>query len=190
MQTRIEVRREWAGWPVNWSAVWVGALAALAAAIVFGLLSTAVGAQAVKSITSWKTISRVDVALTIAAAFFAFVIGGWTAGKIAGFRHAEPSILHAAVAWLVALPLLAMQVVFGSGGAYGGWYGGIVTSPFVPAAAAASPDAVRNTALAALTVVLLGLVGSVVGGWMASGEPMSVTHHRQREPLYAPPKEA
>jgi hypothetical protein len=188
MQTRIEVR-QWGGWPVNWTAVWVGALAALAAAIILGLLSTAVGAQAVKSIASWKTMSRVDIGLTIASAFFAFVIGGWVAGKIAGFRHAEPSILHAAVAWLVALPMLAIQIAFGSGGAYGGWYGGIVTSPFVPAAVAASPEAVRNTALAAMTVLLLGLVGSVVGGWMASGEPMSLMHHRERQPLYAPPKE-
>jgi hypothetical protein len=189
MRARIEIRDEWAQWPVNWTSVWVGALAALAAAIVLGLISTAAGAQTVKSIASWKTISRVDIALAIAAAFFAFVIGGWSAGKVAGFRHAEPSILHAVVAWLVALPLMAMQVAFGAGSAYGGWYGGIVTSPFVPATVAASPEAVRNTALAALTAVLLGLIGSVIGGWMASGEPMTLMHHRTRQPRYAPPKE-
>jgi hypothetical protein len=39
----------------------------------------------------------------------------------------------------------------------------------------------RNTALGALTALLLGLVGSVLGGWMASGEPMSFTHYRKRD---------
>jgi hypothetical protein len=28
---------------------------------------------------------------------------------------------------------------------------------------------------------LLGLIGSVIGGWMASGEPMTFTHYRRRD---------
>jgi hypothetical protein len=45
-----------------------------------------------------------------------------------------------------------------------------------------SPKVVRNSALGAVTALLLGLVGSVLGGWMASGEPMTFTHahHRAR----------
>jgi hypothetical protein len=39
---------------------------------------------------------------------------------------------------------------------------------------------VRNTALANLTALLLGLVGGVLGGWMASGEPMTWTYYRRR----------
>jgi uncharacterized membrane protein YeaQ/YmgE (transglycosylase-associated protein family) len=39
----------------------------------------------------------------------------------------------------------------------------------------------RNAALGALTAMLLGLVGAVVGGWMASGEPMTLTHYRTRK---------
>jgi hypothetical protein len=31
-----------------------------------------------------------------------------------------------------------------------------------------------------VTALLLGLVGSVIGGWMASGEPMTLTYWRTR----------
>jgi hypothetical protein len=168
----------WAPWPVNWTAVWIGALAALAAALIFSLIGTAAGAQAMKSVVSWKTISIVTIAATICAAFFAFVIGGWVAGKIAGPRHAEPAILHATIAWLVALPLLVAASSAGAGGIF---------SPLV--AVPASPDAIRNTALAALLSLLVGLIGSVIGGWMASGEPMTLTHYRTRRPIYAPRRE-
>jgi len=40
--------------------------------------------------------------------------------------------------------------------------------------------ATRNGALTAASALLLGLMGSVVGGWMASGEPMTLTHHVHR----------
>jgi hypothetical protein len=32
-----------------------------------------------------------------------------------------------------------------------------------------------------VVALLLGLVGSALGGWMASGEPMSMTYYRRRE---------
>jgi len=182
MQARVDITSStadlWAPWPVNWTAVWIGALAALAAAFIFSLIVTAAGAQAIKSVVSWKTISIAAIAATVCAAFFAFVIGGWVAGKIAGPRHAEPAILHAAIAWLVALPLLFAESTAGAGGVFAP----LVTIP-------ASPDAVRNTALAALMSLLVGLIGSVIGGWMASGEPMTLTHHRTRKPVYAPRRE-
>jgi anti-sigma factor RsiW len=40
--------------------------------------------------------------------------------------------------------------------------------------------AARNSALAAVAALLLGLIGGVIGGWMASGEPMTFTHYRTR----------
>jgi len=43
-----------------------------------------------------------------------------------------------------------------------------------------TPKVTRNAALGAVTALLLGLVGSVIGGWIASGEPMTFTHYRTR----------
>ncbi len=168
-------------WSVNWSAIWVGALASLTFALIFGLLGTAVGATSTEKFSSFTAISRIDVAMVICAAFFSFVIGGWVAAKITGARHAEPAILHGAIAWLVATPLLVVMLAAGAGNAFGGWYGGLIASPLGTAVAqAATPEVVRNTALAAITSLLVGLVGSVIGGWMGSGEPMSFTHYRKR----------
>jgi hypothetical protein len=77
-----------------------------------------------------------------------------------------------------------LLAALGGTAAYGGWYGGLMGSPTwtaqVPAAGGDIAAAVRNTALATVTALLLGLVGSVLGGWMASGEPMSWTYYRRR----------
>jgi hypothetical protein len=40
-------QQRWVVWPVGWSAVWVGALAALAAALIIGLIGVALGAHGV-----------------------------------------------------------------------------------------------------------------------------------------------
>jgi len=74
----------------------------------------------------------------------------------------------------------------GVAGHWGGWYGGLSSIPAFNPAAAPDPDlaeATRNNALATAVALLLGLVGSVIGGWMASGEPMTFTHHRKRDRL-------
>ncbi len=44
-----------------------------------------------------------------------------------------------------------------------------------------NPKVARNAALGAVTALLLGLVGAVLGGWLASGEPMNFTHFRTRK---------
>jgi uncharacterized membrane protein YeaQ/YmgE (transglycosylase-associated protein family) len=181
-ETELYSRPEtWVPWSVNWSAVWVGALAALVAALILGLIGTAVGATSVQKFSSFATVTRIEVAVIVCAAFFSFVIGGWCAGKITGARHSERTILHATIAWLTATPLLVVLLALGAGNAFGGWYGGLVISPFGAAAAQpATPEVVRGTALAAITSLLVGLIGSVIGGWMASGEPMTFTHHAKR----------
>jgi hypothetical protein len=48
----------------------------------------------------------------------------------------------------------------------------------------ATPKATRNSALGAITALLLGLVGCVIGGWMATGEPMNFSHYKTRTPIY------
>jgi hypothetical protein len=47
-----------------------------------------------------------------------------------------------------------------------------------------TPRVIRNNALGTVTALLLALLGSVIGGWMASGEPMNFTHFRTRKPRY------
>jgi len=121
----------------------------------------------------------------VIGAFFAFVIGGWAAGRIDGSRVAERSALHGAIVWLLAVPILISLSALGAGGLFGGWYGGLAGSPVwvSPSTGTAVVDASaaiasRNGALASMTALLIGLIGSVLGGWMASGQEMSMSRHR------------
>jgi hypothetical protein len=216
---------KWVHWPVNWSAVGVGALAALAAVLMFGLIGLALGAHVIgpeNRVVDLKKLSIGALVFSVGGAFFAFVIGGWVAGKIAGILHSEPAMLHGAIVWLATLPALVVLAAFGAGNYFGGWYAGLAGAPSWAAAPAlpfekpeaTGPDAtaqeradartamedyhqkvkqwhadtpkvVRNTALGAVTAVLLGLIGGVIGGWLACGEPMNFTHYRTRRSLLA-----
>jgi hypothetical protein len=213
MVNRIEIeevaivpREEvWRPWSISWSGVWVGTLTALAVLVVVGLIGVAVGSHLIgpsPRILSWREFGFGALAFSIAGAFFSFVAGGWVAARVAGIYRAEPAMLHGAIAWLIAVPALLVLMSLGASSSMGPWYGGLsgtpswVKAPAPKAATVAEDDAARreaedaaratrNSALAALTALLIGLVGSVLGGWMASGEPMHFAHYYRSRTLAA-----
>jgi hypothetical protein len=208
-------------WPVNWTAVWVGALAAIGLILVLGLVGIAIGAHLLapeNRVVDLKKLEIGSLAFGVAAAFFAFVAGGWVAAKIAGILHSEPAMLHGGIVWLLGTPLLVAAAALGAGNYLGSWHSGLAGAPAWAAAPRypfVAPDAplanattaeitayrtelqayrdkakkwdeetpkvARNSALGALTALLLGLCGAVLGGWMASGEPMTFTYYRTRK---------
>ena len=124
----------WTAWPVYWTPVIVGALAAAVAVVLFGIIGTAVGSWKAGNegrVTDFSGIGRVAVAYAVFASFFAFVIGGWVTARVAGIRRAEAAILHAAIAFLVATLVLVALASFG-GAVFNGWYAGLAPSPVVP----------------------------------------------------------
>ena len=181
----------WTAWPVYWGPVILGAMAAVVATVLFGLIGTAIGAHKAGTegrITTWSGVGFAGLAFAVISSFFAFVIGGWAAVRVAGIRRSEPAILHGAISWLVAV--FVMVLIAGlSGAIFNGWYMSLAPTPAVPAIPGAPVDpsvaiAARNGALAATAALLMGLIGSVIGAWMASGEPMTVGSYRVRvEPL-------
>jgi len=183
------VREEsWTAWPVYWTPVIVGALASVVAVVLFGVVGTAVGSWKAGNegrITDFSGIARVAVAYAVFASFLAFVIGGWVTARIAGIRRAEPAILHAAISFLVATVTLLAMASFG-GAVFSGWYAGLAPSSAAPTGTAQpiDPNAAKAAAAgatAAAVAILLGLAGSVVGGWMGSGERMDFSfYNRER----------
>lgn len=208
---------KWTHWPIHWSGIWVGALASLAALIVFALIGLSIGATLVgpeSRVVDLKKIALGTLAFGIFSSFLAFVIGGCLSVTVAGIRRSEPAMLNGAIVWLVSVPFIATLSVLGTGSAFGSWYAGLNASPqdapferpLVPSPNASdaersayqterteyekkvaqwretAPTVVRNGALLAITGLLLGLMGSVLGGWMASGEPMNLSHPRYRTP--------
>ncbi len=94
-------------------------------------------------------------------------------------------MLHGAIVWLLTVPLLVGLAALGAGTLFNGWYGALAGVPVwaSPNAVAADPNAAaaaRNAALFTVVSLLIGLIGSVLGGWLASGEPMTVYLRRQR----------
>ena len=172
-------------WYVSWSGIWVGALAALALLLVFGLTGIAVGAhQLGRRITSWHEFHLVTLAFSVFGSFLAFVLGGWAVARVAGIRRAETAMLHGAIVWLVTIPGILFFASLGAGGFLGTWYGGLAAAPpwtpqATPVNGVEAAIMARNAALGALTALLLGLVGGVVGGWMGSGESMTLTYAKR-----------
>src|SRR5712691_2094547 len=184
----------WTAWPVYWTPVIVGALAAVVAVMLFGVIGTAVGSWKAGTegrVTDFSGIGRVAVAYAVFVSFLAFVIGGWVTARIAGIRRAEPAILHAAIAFLVATVMLVAMASFG-GAVFNGWYVGLAPSPAVPTATGqpVDPNAAKAAtagATAAAVAILVGLAGSVVGGWMGSGERMDFSfYQRERRRMSRP----
>jgi len=207
-----EARYEsWKHWPVNWSAVWVGALAALAVALIIGLFGIAIGAnEARMGERLFDSSHPWPMFWAIIGAFFSFVAGGWCTAKVAGILRSEPAILHAAIAWLIAVPLLVAFAAVGAGDYFGSWHGGLAGTPSwsagdkepmppPPSASKVEKErseiahqqwqldkdkaarVARNSAVAAAIALLVGLVGAVIGGWMGCGEPMTFSYHRMRQ---------
>ena len=169
-------------WPIAWSAVWVGALAALAVALIFGLAGIAVGAHRVGvSLTHARELGLAALVFSVCGSFFSFVVGAWITNKLAGYRQAEPAIIHGGVVWLVTVPMLLVLAALGAGAYFGGWYSGLAGTPVWVTAHPVDPNAgavVSANAVGAAAALLIGLVGAVIGGWMACGEPMSPWHRR------------
>src|SRR6266536_3578239 len=109
-------------WPVDWSAVWVGALAAIAVALVFGLAGIALGAHKMGvHVTHWSDFNMGALVFSVFGAFLSFVVGGWTACRIGGFRRGDTAMLHGGIVWALAVPLLLLLAALGAGGYFGSW---------------------------------------------------------------------
>ena len=183
----MATRREYSireTWPVRWSAVWVGALTGIATALMLGLLAIALGAYASNGgRLGPEDLGIGDLIAAVCGSFFAYVAAGWVAGRLAGFRDPEPAALHGAIAWLTALPLLLVLASIGAGSLFGAWQTGLAGTPAwvtPPPTTKEAAELAREAAGGALTALLLGLVGSVLGGWLASGAPMSIENPLRR----------
>ena len=178
----------WTGWHLSWGSVLVGALAGLVAAVLFSLIALAIGAhKAVDDrILKWADLGPVTIIVSVLGAFFASVIGAWVAAKMSGARRAEPAILHGVAAWLVTMGIVLLFAALSGANTVGGGYLGGLTPPGAPAPSTTPVDpntaiAIRNAAVGSILAILIGLMGAVVGGWFASGEPMNVNYYRARQ---------
>lgn len=173
---------------MTWSGIWVGALTSVVAVVLFGFIGTAIGAHAAGSegrVTSWNGVGFAALAFAVFASFFAFVIGGYIATRIAGVRVPETAALYGAITFVIATIVL-LALASQAAQYLNGWYSGLAPAPVAQPAAPGQPvdpniaRAARNSAVAAAAAMLIGLMGGVVGGWMGSGEPMWIGRRATR----------
>jgi hypothetical protein len=174
---RYATRPDAAEWPVRWSAVWTGALVSLTAAMILGLVASAIGdADAAAHPTTWAAFTRAALIYSIITALLSFFIGGFMAVKVAGVSRFEAALLHGALTWLVALPALLVLGAIGAGHFFGNFGMGLLAPPVwiapaagnIPAVDAVTAGAARDIAVSALFAVVMGLAGGLLGGWLAS----------------------
>jgi hypothetical protein len=145
--TVVSYQERWVPWPISWSAIWVGALAALVTALIIGLAGIALGAHQLgpaRRIVHWREFGFAALIFSVFGGFLAFVVGGWIAGKIARLPDMEATTLHGAIAWLVAVPLLLVLAALGAGSYFGGWYGGLAGTPAWVVPPSGPADAVQG----------------------------------------------
>jgi hypothetical protein len=168
---------------MTWSGIWVGALSSVVAVVLFGFIGTAIGAHKAGlegRVTEWSGVGFWALAFAIFASFWAFALGGYIAVRIAGVRIPETAALYGAITFVIATVVL-LALASQAAQYLNGWYSGLAPAPAAQPAVAGQPvdpniaKAARNSAIAAATSMLVGLMGGVVGGWMASGEPMWIS---------------
>jgi len=73
--TVVSYQEHWVPWPISWSAVWVGALAALATTSIIGLAGIALGAHELgpaRRIVHWREFGLAALIFAVFGAFLAF----------------------------------------------------------------------------------------------------------------------
>lgn len=194
MEVRIETGGEepYVMWPVAWSAIWVGTLTALAVGLVIGLAGVALGAQQAQADMATGRMGLGTLIFAVVGAFFSFVAGGWVATRIAGIWRSETAVLHGSVVWLVGVPVLLAMAALGAGSLFGAWFHGLAGLPAWATAPAMAPDPreVRNSALGAITMLLLGLTGSVLGAWLGAAMNEAALQGRRMVGPGTPPRPA
>src|SRR4051812_50195694 len=77
----------WVSWPVNWTAVWVGALTALAVGLVLGLSGAALGLHLESRNPGQPWYHTAAIIWSAFTAIVSFVAGGWGGGPAGGGRR-------------------------------------------------------------------------------------------------------
>ena len=96
-------------WPVSWSGIWVGALAALAVSLIIGLVAIAIGVHQMGSRggPGWREAGFWSLVFAVLGSFLAFAVGAEVASRVAGIFRPETAMLHGVIVWLLALPFRA-----------------------------------------------------------------------------------
>ena len=158
--------------PVRRATSWMSVLGGWIATIgAMALVAPAVGGVLVSANPGIGSNDIATAVPVVVGIFVSYLIGGYVAGRMAGFRTSWHGMLTA----FFSLFVLLVIVLLGYAAATGA-FAGIDLSTVVPGAAGLNIDSLGN----ALTFgALLGFLAAIVGGWfgglLAPSQPVAVT---------------
>lgn len=136
----------------HWSAVWAGFFVALSVSVVVGLLGVALGLTTGTNAAIWASVSLI----------VGFFCGGWFAARTASVSGPNMALIHGGAVWAVTTAALLVLGAFGFASALG------VTgmTPGMVPPAPVSMGAAQLAGWGAFIALILGLIASVMGGWV------------------------
>lgn len=100
---------------IHWGPVIAGIFAALATLITLAVLGLAVGLRSFDPGDPAGAFALGAGIWSAVSALIAFFVGGWLAGRSAAERGTSSGIMHGAMVWFVAIPLLVYMLGSGLG---------------------------------------------------------------------------
>jgi hypothetical protein len=144
---------------------WIATIGAMA------LVAPAVGGVLVSANPGIRSNDVATALPVVIGIFVSYLIGGYVAGRMAGYRTSWHGMLTA----FFSLFVLLVVVLLGYAAATGA-FAGIDLSTLVPGAAALNVDSLGNAlTFGALLSFLAAIVGGWFGGLLAPSQPVQVT---------------
>jgi hypothetical protein len=99
---------------ISWGAIFAGVIIAMVVQVLLGLLGFGIGIASVDPATATSETGRgfaIGMAIWwVVSSLIALFLGGWVAGRLAGFPRAGDGGLHGLVAW-AAMTILSLYLV-------------------------------------------------------------------------------
>ncbi len=159
------------GW--SWSAVFVGAIAALIFQALLSMLGFGLGLLSVDVPTAEsapRAVTWAVFAWWVASGVISAFVGGWVAANFAETFNAEARATHALIAWALATLIVMGAGGFAAGNSVAGSLGGPVATSFAQYQSMTAPGAPRpsqaqiESARRNLALVMLGSFFALVVG--------------------------
>ena len=188
---------------VRWGPVMAGLFTAISTLALLSLLGLAAGSGIVDTTTEARRVAIGTGMWTALSALISFFAGGWVAARLAALRDERHALIHGALVWAVAVPLLLYVLSGGLGSllntadaavaAQVAADGTSVTTTQPTPNGVVAPDqttvatvadGVSKAAWGVLASLLFALSAATFGGWVAARR--SDPHHdHTRRPRFA-----
>jgi len=150
---------------IRWGPVMAGLFTAISALAVLTLLGLAAGSGTVDTAAEARRVALGTGVWTGLSALLSFFAGGWVAARLAALRDERHALIHGAMVWAVAVPLVLYLLTGGLGALLNN--AATATAPGQNAVASVA-DGISKTAWGLLASLLFGLSAATFGGWFGS----------------------